>query len=195
MRAAKYLVAVLFGAVALSAQSEPRLEVTSPLEQQYVSGALKIEARLVPLAAEQEIARASFFADGTNVCTISKRPWSCPWNAGPVVRSRQIRVVMELKNGRRLAKTIYTKGIDLGDSTGVSAVQVTATVKDGSGRFVPGLRRTDFKVFEAEAPQVVTGFAAEQAEVTVALAIDTSGSMARALPSASPAPEARQATR
>jgi Ca-activated chloride channel homolog len=38
-------------------------------------------------------------------------------------------------------------------------------------------------VFEADAPQTVTGFASEHADVTVALAIDTSGSMASALPS------------
>jgi Ca-activated chloride channel family protein len=182
MRPIVALAALLFAVATLTAQGEPKLEITSPLEGEYVSGAVKIEARLVPLAAERDIAKVEFFADGTNVCTLAKRPWTCAWNAGAIGKPRLIRVVMEMNSGRRIVKTMYTRGVDVGESTGVSAVKVTTTVKDGSGRFVPGLRPSDFKVFEADAPQVVTGFAAEQADVTVVLAIDTSGSMSHALP-------------
>jgi Ca-activated chloride channel homolog len=175
-------VAVLFAVVAVAAQPAPKLEIVSPLEQEYVSGMVKIEARLVPLAAEREILTVSFFAGGTSVCKVTQRPFTCMWNAGPLA-AHTIRVVVDLNGGGRLVKTIHTRGVDSGESTGVSAVKVTATVKDGEGRFVSGLAPADFTVFEAEARQVITGFAAEKAEVNVALALDTSGSMNQALPS------------
>jgi len=174
---------VLTGMV-LSAQTPPpKMEITSPLEGDYVSGIVKIEARLVPLAAERDISSVTFQVDTTIVCTVVKRPWTCVWNAGPAIREHTFRIAVDFSNGLpRMVRSVHTRGVDARESTGVSAVKVTATVKDGGGRFVSGLRAADFKVFEAEAPQVIAGFAAEKAEVTVALALDTSGSMAQALP-------------
>jgi Ca-activated chloride channel family protein len=169
--------------VSLTAQPAPKLEVMRPLEGEYVSGNINLEARLVPLAAEREISRVTFHVDGKIVCTIERRPWSCPWNAGAAIREYQVRVAVDFANGQpRLVKTVRTRGVGLAEATGVSAVKVTATVKDNEGRFVSGLRPADFKVFEAEAQQTITGFAAEKADVTVALALDTSGSMSFALP-------------
>lgn len=182
MKALARLVVLSLAAAPVWSQPGPKLEVMSPAEGTYVSGVVTIAARLVPLAAEREIARMIFFADGATVCTVSRRPFTCAWNAGAVVRPHQVRVVVEMSGGARLVHTVRTRGVDLGESTGVSAVKVPATVKDGSGRFVPGLSPADFSVFEAGAPQAITGFAAEQSDVNLALALDTSGSMARALP-------------
>lgn len=182
MRPVACFVLLSVFAMVTDGQEPPRLEVVSPAPGAYVSGVVRIEARLVPLAAEREIQRVTFFADGATVCTVVRRPYTCAWNAGAVVRAHQLRVVVELAGGVRLVRTVATKGVDVGESTGVSAVKVPATVKDGGGRFVRGLTVADFSVLEAGAPQVVTGFAAEQSDVTLALALDTSGSMERALP-------------
>lgn len=165
----------------LRAQGPTKLEVTSPVHGSYVSGPVRIEARLVPLAAEREIIRVSMSADGKEVCTLDRRPYSCAWNAGPAIRKHQIRVVVELVDGQKFVKNVMTRGVDVGESTGVSAVKVPTTVKDREGKFVSGLAPRDFKVYEDKVRQVITGFAAEKADVTVGLALDTSGSMARAL--------------
>jgi VWFA-related protein len=61
--------------------------------------------------------------------------------------------------------------------TGVELINVTATVTDRSGRFVPGLTRDDFRVFDDEQPQVVTHFNAERVPVSLGIVLDTSGSM------------------
>jgi Mg-chelatase subunit ChlD len=70
---------------------------------------------------------------------------------------------------------------DQGDSfrfkSGVELINVTATVTDASGRFVPGLRREDFVVYEDGEPQTVTHFSAERVPVSLGIVIDTSGSM------------------
>ena len=61
--------------------------------------------------------------------------------------------------------------------TGVELINVHATVTDQSGRFVPGLTKEDFRVFDEEQPQAVTHFNAERVPVSLGIVVDTSGSM------------------
>ena len=62
--------------------------------------------------------------------------------------------------------------------SGVELINVTATVSDVNGRFVPGLRQDDFIVYEDDQPVTVTHFSAERVPVSLGIAVDTSGSMA-----------------
>ena len=61
--------------------------------------------------------------------------------------------------------------------TGVELINVTATVTDGSGRFVSGLRKEDFRVYEDDQPQTITHFSSERVPVSLGIILDTSGSM------------------
>ncbi|MEO7135891.1 MAG: VWA domain-containing protein [Vicinamibacterales bacterium] len=61
--------------------------------------------------------------------------------------------------------------------SGVDLVNVTATVTDKNGRFVPGLRQEDFVVYEENELQEVTHFSNERVPVSLGLVLDTSGSM------------------
>jgi Ca-activated chloride channel family protein len=61
--------------------------------------------------------------------------------------------------------------------TGVELVNVTATVTDPSGRFVPGLIANDFVLLEDGKPQEITQFDSERVPVSLGIALDTSGSM------------------
>ena len=61
--------------------------------------------------------------------------------------------------------------------SGVELINVTATVSDASGRFVPGLTQEDFLVYEDDQPVTVTHFNAERVPVSLGIALDTSGSM------------------
>ncbi len=62
--------------------------------------------------------------------------------------------------------------------SGVELINVTATVTDKSGRFVPGLRAEDFTVYEDNVRQDVTHFSSERVPVSLGIVLDTSGSMA-----------------
>jgi VWFA-related protein len=62
--------------------------------------------------------------------------------------------------------------------TGVELINVSATVTDASGRFVPNLRKEDFVVFEDGEEQTITHFNAERVPVSLGIVLDTSGSMA-----------------
>lgn len=61
--------------------------------------------------------------------------------------------------------------------TGVELINVTATVTDASGRFVPGLRQDDFIVYEDGERQNVTHFSSDRVPVSLGIVLDTSDSM------------------
>jgi Ca-activated chloride channel family protein len=61
--------------------------------------------------------------------------------------------------------------------SGVELINVTATVTDANGRFVPNLRQEDFLIYEDNEPQQVTHFSAERVPVSLGIAVDTSSSM------------------
>ncbi len=57
-----------------------------------------------------------------------------------------------------------------------SLVTVPVSVTDRAGRFVSGLARSDFQLFEDSKPQEITSFSSTEAPFNVALLIDTSRS-------------------
>ncbi len=61
--------------------------------------------------------------------------------------------------------------------TGVELINVTATVTDGSGRFVSGLRKEDFRVYQDDQLQQITHFSNDRVPVSLGIVLDTSGSM------------------
>jgi len=62
--------------------------------------------------------------------------------------------------------------------SGVELISVTTTVSDASGRFVSGLRKEDFAVYEDDQPVEITHFSSERVPVSLGIVLDTSGSMA-----------------
>ena len=62
--------------------------------------------------------------------------------------------------------------------TSVDLINVTATVTDAQGRFVPGLRQEDFEVYEDGKLQTVSQFDSERVPVSLGIVLDSSGSMA-----------------
>jgi Ca-activated chloride channel family protein len=61
--------------------------------------------------------------------------------------------------------------------SGVELINVTATVTDRNGRFVPGLRQEDFTIYEDNVRQEISHFSSERVPVSLGIVLDTSGSM------------------
>ena len=72
--------------------------------------------------------------------------------------------------------------IGSGLSVKVRLVEVHAAVLDGRGRYLSGLNANQFRVREDGHVQSVQIFEAQSSALTLALLVDTSGSMARVLP-------------
>ncbi|RPH60501.1 MAG: VWA domain-containing protein, partial [Acidobacteria bacterium] len=61
--------------------------------------------------------------------------------------------------------------------SGVELINVSATVTDQRGRFVPGLLKEDFSLYEDGQPQTITHFSSDRVPVSLGLVLDVSGSM------------------
>ena len=61
--------------------------------------------------------------------------------------------------------------------SGVELVNVTATVTDRRGRFVSGLEKDDFLVYEDDLLQEISYFSNQRVPVSLGIVLDTSGSM------------------
>lgn len=178
-------VAAIVAAVvaAASAQApEPRLRIASPADDIYLAGSVRLVATIDPPARAREVAQVTFFADGTQVCTVASPPFECDWDAGDRIVTHQIRAVAMLRSGGRLVANVRTRELEYVESVDVDVVQITAVVTDEHGRFVTGLSLKDFTVTEDGRPQTITYFAAENTPLELVAAIDVSGSVREALP-------------
>lgn len=63
--------------------------------------------------------------------------------------------------------------------SGVELVNVTATVTDDRGRFVSGLQKDDFAVYDDGVRQEITYFSSDRVPVSLGILLDASGSMTR----------------
>jgi VWFA-related protein len=164
--------------LAVGAQ-EPEIKILSPGEDAYMTGPTLLRARVTPPNAASGV---TFFVDGRQVCTLAREPFECDWDAGPSISEHQVRAVATLSGGGRIVHTVRTKGIGYNEKVNVDVVQVTVTVSDGRGRFVAGLPRSAFHVFEDNRPQAISHFASEDVPLELLVAIDISGSMSPAMP-------------
>jgi VWFA-related protein len=174
-------IAAVAGAV-LSAQPPPlSVRITSPVDDGFASGLFRLVAVIEPAAATKQVKELVFFADGKKVCTLTRAPFECDWDAGDRLREHTIRVTAEHAGGRAAA-TVHTKGVKHSEAVDVDVVQLTAVVTDGDGRFVKGLKPADFKIFDDGKPQAITSFESENISLEMVLALDVSSSMRAALP-------------
>jgi VWFA-related protein len=155
------------------------LAIVAPSEDAYLSGPTMLRAQMTPANAASAV---TFFVDGRQVCALTREPFDCEWDAGPSVAEHQIRAVATLSAGGRVVQTIRTKGIGYNERVNVDVVQVTVTVSDGRGKFIPGLPQSAFRVFEDNRAQTITHFASENVPLELLVAIDISGSMTPAMP-------------
>ena len=155
-----------------STSSQPRV-VIEP--EDYVLGPVTLRATLQP--EDMPFVRADFFVDGVAVCQVERLPIECLYDAGQQVVPRRVRVAITLNDGTRLSDGFESKGISVAESTGVRNVFVPVVVRDWRGRFMNGLTKDSFLIFEDGVPQSVDLFMAEDVPLDLTLAIDISGSM------------------
>lgn len=157
----------------------PRIRIESPDPTQFVSGPTPLRADVQPTDG---VTGVTFYVDGRQVCELGAAPFACEWDAGRDVEAHQVRVVASLVGGERVVRTIRTRGLAYADKVEVDAVQVTVTVTDGKGKFVPGIPQGSFRIFEDGQPQTIGYFASEDVPLELVVAVDISGSMTAAMP-------------
>ena len=157
----------------------PQIKILSPTEDAYVTGPTRLSASITH---PDEVTGFTFFVDGRQVCALTRPPFECDWDAGAAITAHQVRTVATVKGGARIVQTVRTKSVGYVERVDVDVVQVTATVSDGRGKFVPNIPQSAFHVFEDGRPQTLSHFASEDVPLELIAAIDISGSMAPAMP-------------
>jgi Ca-activated chloride channel family protein len=160
-------------------QEPPQVQIVSPESGSFLSGRTALKAVVEP---PDRAGIVSFFVDGRQVCEMTQPPFECEWDAGENVREHQVRLVVVPHDGPRVIRTLRTKALQFDDKVDVDAVQVTVTVSDDTGRFVPNIPRSAFKVFEDGRPQAISHFTSENVPLELITAVDISGSMTPAMP-------------
>lgn len=166
---------VIATSVAFAQRPTPSLEVTRPDVSAVLAGPSTLEVAIAP--AGTDVAGVTFFVDGQPACRVTAAPFTCEWDAGSRPDPRNIRVVADLADGRRLVATRRTRPRGLTFGSSVDAVLVPTRVFDARGRFVPGLTADQFVLIEDGQPQRVMSVLAEDAAASVMLALDMSASM------------------
>jgi Ca-activated chloride channel family protein len=167
-------------AASAAARVDPSaVQFAAPVADSFVSGPTQLRAFIdntLPVDS------AIFFADGRQVCAIAAAPFECEWDAGQNVVAHQMRLVVSLTSGERIIRTLRTRSLGFADRVTVEVVQVTVTVTDDHGRFVGGIPRSAFRVFEDGKPQTITYFASQDVPLELVIAVDISGSMTTSMP-------------
>ena len=159
--------------------SGAQVHIMSPAADEFMSGVTQLRARVDPDGAASSLV---FFVDGRQICSVDTPPFQCDWDAGDAIRAHQVRAVANLAAGGRVVRTIRTRALGFAEKVDVDIVQVTVSVTDEEGEFVSGLPRAAFRVAEDGRPQEIIHFASEDAPLELIVAVDISGSMARAMP-------------
>jgi Ca-activated chloride channel family protein len=167
--------AALAGAGIAGQTATPEVVFESPEDDGYASGPTIVRIRVTP--PDARVQSVTLSADGSRLCTLERPPFECVWDAGPKVDEHTVRASVLLADGRRIARTIRTRGVEYAETVDVDVVQMTATITDGKGHFVLGLGREDFRVYEDNVPQRISSFLSENIPLEVVVAMDVSGSM------------------
>jgi VWFA-related protein len=179
------LVFALLAGVAAAAPAQapsraaPSIRITSPEADSYISGLTELRAEVDASVPVQNVA---FFVNGRQACVMTLAPYQCEWDAGQNVAAHYIRLVVNLKDGRREIRTARTRAAAFADRVHVEVVQVTVTVTDDNGGFVTRIPQSAFRVFEDGKPQTISYFASENVPLELLAAIDISGSMNPSMP-------------
>jgi Ca-activated chloride channel family protein len=152
------------------------VEITNPVDQDVVVGRTKIAAK-VRIENANDIDRVEFLLADKVIFVDREAPYECVHDFGEVAKSWVIRAVAYHKEGISVSATIVTRKLDVAYFEQVNRVILWATVRDKSDRLVEGLTREDFRLFEDGKEQPIQEFSGEDKPITLALLIDTSGSM------------------
>lgn len=161
-----------------AAPAAAAVRLASPSSASYVTGPTALVARI---ESTETPTRVDFFADGREVCTLTHPPFECSWDAGAGVVAHEIRLVVDFPNGRRIVRTVRTRGLKYAQHVDVNIVQVAVAVTK-HGHFVKGLPESDFRLFDNGQQQKLTDFASGNSPLDLVVAIDISASMKPFMP-------------
>ena len=159
------------------------IRITTPESNDFRFGRSEIEAD-VTSADPELIEKVEFFVEDQLVFIDTERPYRCVFDFGTEPRSWVIRSIAYHREGVTVSDTVILKRVILNYAVSVNRVILYATARSKGGdgpRFSTDLKAEDLVLEEDGVPQEIIDFYVEKRPVTLALILDSSGSMQTAL--------------
>jgi Ca-activated chloride channel family protein len=152
------------------------IEITDPVNQGVVFGKTRIAADVK--ADEKDMIERVEFLVGDEVIFIDREaPYECIYDFGSEVKSWIIRAVAHHREGITVSDAVISRRASFSAIERVNRVILWVTVTDKKGQLITELNRDAFSVLEDGKPQRIIDFYPEDRPITLAILIDTSGSM------------------
>ncbi|HXV76223.1 MAG TPA: VWA domain-containing protein [Candidatus Polarisedimenticolaceae bacterium] len=179
--AAIALLLLVTSQLAVPAQDSERrrgfdVTILEPVMQEVVFGKTKIAAG-VEIDDPDLVDRVEFLIGEEIVFVDREAPYEFFYDFGEEQRSWVVRVVAWHKEGVSVSDVTITRKLSFSNIESVNRVILWVSAQDRDGNFVTDLNRGDFQIYEDGAEQKIIDFYAENRAITLAIVIDTSGSM------------------
>jgi Ca-activated chloride channel homolog len=157
------------------------IHITTPTADEFVLGRTKIHAE-VKAEFPADIDRVEFVVKDKVVFVDREPPYECVHDFGEESKAWVIRAVMYHTEGFSVSDVIVTRKITIEAYEEVNRVILWVTVTDKSDGPVADLTKDNFTVTEDGVPQTIREFQLEDRPITMAIVLDSSGSMRDAMP-------------
>jgi Ca-activated chloride channel family protein len=174
------LLAAAFGTATLAQDSERRrgfsISITNPVNQQVVFGKTQITAD-VKIDRIEDLDRVEFMVGDEVVFVDREAPFECFHDFGQESRSWIIRAVAHHVEELTVSDAVVTRKMRFGTFEQVNRVILWVSIQKGKDEFVTDLDKSELSVLEDGKSQPIIDFYREDRPITMAILIDTSGSM------------------
>jgi len=177
------LLAIAFPATAQDAEKRRgfSIRIVSPEPDTFVVGRTTIRAE-VKADTPGDVDRVEFLVKDKVIYVDREPPYECVHDFGEESKAWVIRAVMYHREGFSVSDIIVTRKLTIESFEEVNRVILWVTVTDRSDRLVGDLTQDNFSVFEDGAQQTIRDFVLEDRPITMAIVLDSSGSMRDAMP-------------
>ncbi len=153
-----------------------KVRITEPIDGDFIFGKARIAAQVEATDQIPDI-RVEFSVGGRLIFIDREAPFETFHDFGDQPRSWVIEAVALSSAGDEARHAIVTRKLTIDYFESVDRVVVTASVTDKDRSFVPDLTRENFTLYEDDVEQRILEFLVETRPITMAVLIDTSGSM------------------
>lgn len=184
----RLLLSVLLVAIALPAAAQDAerrrgfaIRIVSPEPDTFVVGRTNIRAE-VRAETPGDVDRVEFLVKDKVIYVDREPPYECVHDFGEESKAWVIRAVLYHREGFSVSDVVVTRKLTIESFEEVNRVILWVTVTDRSDRLVGDLTQDNFTVFEDGTQQTIRDFVLEDRPITMAIVLDSSGSMRDAMP-------------
>jgi hypothetical protein len=157
------------------------IHIVAPAADDFIVGRTTIRAE-VKAEVASDVDRVEFLVKDKVIFVDREPPYECVHDFGDESKAWVIRAVLYHREGFSVSDVIVTRKITIESFEEVNRVILWVTVTDRSDKLVGDLTKESFTVLEEGVPQVIRDFLLEDRPITMAIVLDSSGSMRDAMP-------------